>query len=298
MTIYGDITFFINFFFDYFSLWLTSVILKVQITRWRIILASLIGTIYALIYLLPFPFLKYFLFKIFVSILMLLITFSIQPLNKLIKIIVYFYIINFILGGGTLALQYFVNQHFLTLKKGSLAITYVSPLYLITLGGGFILTIVLTKKFWHLLRFDKEIEKHLYVTTIVIDGHEIILNGLVDTGNSLKDPITGIPVIVVSIDNLSFLPTAIKKIVENDNLLNHDLFLSLPMNWYKRLKIIPYRTIGMDSNWILALKPDLITIKMEKGEKKIKRVLIGIKKNKLATDNLYQVILHPEILIS
>ena len=84
------------------------------------------------------------------------------------------------------------------------------------------------------------------VTKIKINGKEIELKTMMDTGNMLKEPISGNPVMVVEKNSLyNIIP---KEILNNiENILGGD-FEKIPQElkeeYIPRLKIIPFSSLG------------------------------------------------------
>ena len=100
MTLYLDLIFLINIWFDFLLLMTTSILLKRNVKFKRIILGSLVGGITIFILFIPFNNVTLFLFKLIVSFLMMVITFSFKNLKYTLSNLSYFYLTSIILGGG------------------------------------------------------------------------------------------------------------------------------------------------------------------------------------------------------
>ena len=108
MKIYIDLIIIINFFFDFILLFCVSIILKRNVKIKRIVLASLIGGISIISLFIPFNTISLFLFKLFISIIMILTAFSYKNFKYTFDNFKYLYVISIFLGG----FLYFLNTSF------------------------------------------------------------------------------------------------------------------------------------------------------------------------------------------
>ncbi len=89
--------------------------------------------------------------------------------------------------------------------------------------------------------------------TITHGGKTVALTALADTGNSLKDPLSGRPVIVVDariaqkLTNLTFPQ------------LDHPMETILAGE-HKGLRLVPYSSVGKQAGMLLAICPDSLTV--------------------------------------
>ena len=122
-----------------------------------------------------------------------------------------------------------------------------------------------------------------------IEGKSVKINGLFDTGNSLLDPITLYPVVIVEYDKIKeILPAEVREFLKESS----DLSFSMNRKYSKKIRLIPYSTVG--NNEILkGFRPDYITINGR--EEHIKDVIIAVVYNKLSSNNEFDAILHPLI---
>ena len=66
--------------------------------------------------------------------------------------------------------------------------------------------------------------------------------------------------------------------------------------WASRLRILPYRTVGRADAWLVALRPDGLSLQMGERRYEIRHVLIGLTLVSLSPDGTYQAIVHPSLL--
>jgi stage II sporulation protein GA (sporulation sigma-E factor processing peptidase) len=65
--------------------------------------------------------------------------------------------------------------------------------------------------------------------------------------------------------------------------------------WQDRMRLVPYRGVNRGSSFMLALKPDLVRIKLDEETYQSKRVLIGLDGGTLSGDGAYRAIIHPDL---
>ncbi len=119
---------------------------------------------------------------------------------------------------------------------------------------------------------------------------------MMDTGNHLRDPLTGFPVILLEEevaaaslpDNMqSFLNIPWKEHSDPWTLLwkiNPDLL--------KRFVFIPFQAIDRKS-WLLGIRPERVTCFDKKGARQIKAT-VALVKQVLSSEGEYQALIHPE----
>lgn len=106
-----------------------------------------------------------------------------------------------------------------------------------------------------------------------LQGKQIGCRGLLDSGNSLREPISGRPVVIV----------------EQDLLLRHGI------RQPERYFAIPYHAIGTQNGILKGVLADELEIPGQQGEKRWQKVMLGIYEGKISRQDEYQVILHPKL---
>ena len=221
MKIYLDLILIINFIIDYLLLYGTKKILKNKTSIKRILLGSIIGSISSLLMIYQ----NNIIMKILLSILIIIITFGI---NNIIKNTTYFYLLSIILGGTLYLFDlniYKLNYQILLLISPILIYLYIKE----------------NIKY-------KNIYLNNYIVEIYINNKLYKLEGMIDTGNELKDPYKKRSIILVNI-NLDY---------------RQFKYLFVPFNALNTQGIIP------------CIKPDKIII----NNKIFTNYLIGLSKDK------------------
>ena len=197
--IYIDELIVLNFIIDYILIDITGKILKYNTKLSRKIISCIIGqtSIIYLFFNLGNFFL--FIFKIVIGIFMILVAFGYNDIKTTIKNILSFYIISFLLGG---TLYYFKIENIIEYQYFLLLI----PVFMNT--------------YKHWAYNLKDIFSTKYKVTIYLNNGKILfLNGHMDTGNSLIDPITNKKVIIINKkvnEKYMFVPY---KTIDNESLL-------------------------------------------------------------------------------
>ena len=213
MTLYVDIIFLENIFMNSIILLATGVILKAPIRILRNLIASTIGSIYAIIiYVSNIEIYSNFFLKLVLSFAIIYVAFKPVNIKSFLKYVVIFYLTSFTFGGVAFALLYFVSPQDILLQDGVLIGTY--PMKII-LAGGILGFIIITISFKNIKgRLNK---KDMFCNiTLNSSNKKTKITAIIDTGNFLRDPITKIPVIVVEKDKLNeLLPEIILDNVTN-----------------------------------------------------------------------------------
>ena len=291
MTIYLDIIFLENLCMNYIILFATAIILKNRPKHLRIIISSILGSIYAIMSIFEiFEIYKGIGFKILISVLMVYIAYNPTSFKELLKRLMLFYLTSFAFGGCAFALLYFIKPEDIFMRNGVYIGTY--PIKIALLGGlvGFCL-IVNTFK----IIKNKINKKDLYCyVEIEFNGKKVEMKSLIDTGNMLKDPISGMPVIVVQSELLEgVIP---KEVLEQvDNIIdgkNLNVFSDIENSKFiNRFRLIPFSSLGVQHGLIAGFKVEKINIEYNGEIKTIKDIVIGIYGKKLSKNNAYNALI-------
>ncbi|KGG80576.1 sigma-E processing peptidase SpoIIGA [Caloranaerobacter azorensis] len=294
MYIYAEYLILENFIINFIILYVTKRFTRTETTRLRLILAALIGAIYTLVIFYPkLSFMVNFTMKITISILIIIVAFNPITLKKFIKLIATFYIVSFVFAGSALALFYLIDVD----SYISNGIFYIKDFPIKILIFAIITSWILIKYTLSYIQGRISRDKILVPISILLRNKEAHVVALVDTGNSLKDPLTDVPVIIVQFSAIKdILPEKTKKFFEMYNV--KDLQFILPflqeLGQDLKIRIIPFKTIGKENGVLFGFKPDKVIIKDQ--DRAITDIIVGICNDKLSNDNKYEALLHPELL--
>ena len=294
LTIYIDVVLIENLIMNYIILLASSIIIKIKIKKIILLIASLIGAIYTILtYVIGIQIYSNFLLKFILSIMIIYVAYNPPNVKKMWKSLMVFYLTSFVFGGAAFALIYIVKPQEILMKNGMFLGTY--PLKNVVLAGivGFI-SINTTFKIVKNKITKKDIYKEI---KIEINGKQIDLNAMLDTGNMLKDPITGKPVIVVEKNILyEVLP---KELLDNlENIMGGDLKKipeEIKNKYIKKLKFIPFSSLGRQNGMLIGIKPNFVEIIEEQKTQKRNDIIIGIYEKSLTKDGRYRALMGIEI---
>lgn len=269
MTVYLDIVLIENILMNYIILFTTGFIQKIQMSQIRIVTSGIFGGIYAiLVYLNIIPIYNNIFMKILLSIIMIYIAFNPQNIKKMLKTILLFYLTSFVMGGCALALLYVISPTSIVLKNGVLVGTY--PMKITIIAGIIGFAIVQVAFYMNKRQLNK---KDMFaILEISINKRKSQVKAYIDSGNMLKEPITGFPVIIVEKEKVT-------------NLINVDL----EKIWggdeenidRTKIRIIPFNSIGQQNGMLIGIKSDFVKIKFNDIEKYIENAIIGIYDKKI-----------------
>ncbi|MBA2874075.1 sigma-E processing peptidase SpoIIGA [Thermaerobacillus caldiproteolyticus] len=298
MSVYLDVIWLLNLCFDSLLLWLTAIMLKRNIVFWRIIAGAFIGSLLVLFMFTPFslyaqqPFIK-LLFSFFI----VYTAFGFKRFRYFLENVFTFYFATFMVGGGLIAIHYFL-QNEVHVSSGVMT-TY-------SMGAGdpvswlFVLVGFPILWFFSRKRIEGIREKKLRFDSIVdvlltFDGTHIPLKGLIDSGNQLYDPMTKTPVMIVEIDKVkAIFPERLLTMMSARNFAwLDDEYLG---KWSCRLRLIPYRAVGKEQQFLVAVRPDRIMICYENEWIEVQKGLVGLNEASLSADGEYQCIVHPKMV--
>lgn len=295
MTIYIDVVLFENLIMNYIILLATGVVLKTDLKHFRLIIASLIGSLYTVMaYIITIQFYSNFLFKILLSIIMIFIGFNPQNVKKMWKQLLVFYLASFVFGGAAFALIYLVKPQEILIKNGMFLGTYPLKTVILSAIVSFTIIIVVFK-----IVKNKISKKDMYRNLkIFINEKEIQVKAMLDTGNLLREPITGKPVIIVE-------SSCLKETLPNEILNNLESIIrgdfskiseSIKNKYITRLKFIPFTSLGKQNGMLLGIKTDNVKIIEEEKEKKVDDVIIGIYNKSLTKDGRYRALIGIDLI--
>ena len=197
MKIYVDFVLFLNFMFDFLLLLGVSILLKRNSSINRIILGAFFGSLTTLLLFFKISNLVLFLFKFFVSIIMILISFGFKDIKYVFKNFIFLYLLSMVLG-GTL---YGLNIQFSYKKIGLVFFQDVS------INVIFLIVVAPIIIYFYLKQMNnyKNNYANYYRIRINFADKEYKFIGFLDTGNKLKDPYFNRPIILINKDKIKDL---------------------------------------------------------------------------------------------
>jgi len=301
--VYVDLIFLLNAAIDGALLVVTAWTRNAAVRLWRIAAASVIGGAYVVMMLVPeLSFMFTFLVKLLFSALMIVTAFGFGGMAPFLRNLTAFYVVSFAAAGGIFGFHYFFmasgdvwNGIFFAHSGGML--------FEMNTGIWFVLAAFAIVMWIYLRVFRGAKQKERLVTymaevEVAVEDFVMRCKGLVDTGNQLYDPLTKTPVMVV--ETAMWKDVLPEKWVERIRKAEVDQIVSTigsdEFCWQDRLRLVPYRGVNRGTQFMLAIKPDRVTVIYNDRKIDTHKVLVGFDAGKLCSDDSYHAIIHPMLL--
>ena len=277
MVIYADVLFVLNMYVNFFILKLTFALLKVKTAFLRLILASLLGAAGAFYILLPTTnFLSDILFRLFMSLALILVAAGYKNVKILLRQVGVFFAASFLYAGVMIGLWAVFKIKTIAVKGGVVYMD-ISPAVLII--STLICYIIIS-----LIRFFTARQAPLAnrcSLTIMAGQKMVTATAIIDTGHSLTDAITGKSVVVI------------------DSTVANGLFDPLPtINDLQNcpsagFRVVPYSAVG-GHGLLVAFTPGKITAQIGQNNPLEINALCAVTNEPLGDD--YSAIISPDAL--
>lgn len=294
--VYGDVIFVENLVMNCIILFSTAKLTRSRYKKLNIFLASIIGSVYSVFYYFPgYEYLYTWFLKLIFSLFIIALAFTPYNLKEFGRAIAVFYIVFLIFGGAAFGVFYFING----IKFSYQGIFYMESFPVKLLFASILSAYIIIKISWGYIVSKIRREKILMDVSVLQENKKIYLVALVDTGNSLTDPITNLPVLIAEYEIVKeLLPEEIQRIFEEnkDNNLNVIASVLSKSEWMTKFRFIPFKSLGNENGMLIGFKPDAINVEDKNTKKNIKDIIIAIYNKKLSKDGEYNALLHPDIL--
>ncbi len=250
--IYIDILIIVNLFINYFLVLATAKFFCIKWKTSRLILGEILGGIYSLYILVPEPpILISLIIKLLMSVTIIGTVFGIKKPIPFFKILFCFYGVGFAFSGIMTAIWCIFKPNGMEMSNGIIYLN-ISPLILIisTLASYIIMEI--TNRVINKRKF----ESNLQNLQIKFKDKQTKIKAKIDTGSTLKEPFSNLPVIVAK-------ESCIKPLLPQDiydeaiNFLKNKSLCTNILN--TKIRVVPFKTIS-EEGLLPAFKPDFIKI--------------------------------------
>lgn len=234
-TVYLDSLVLLNFILDYLLLLLTGQAAGAVLHRWRIALAAGLGATYAGAVFFPvLAFLAHPLLCVCAGVVMVLVAYG--DSQHLLRLSLLFFTFSAALGGGIYALGLMGVS--LTLEPRHILLFAAIAYCLLSLASH---------------KLARHGPRTLQRVVVKVGDRSTRLTALVDSGNTLRDPITGAGVVVAQGERLaSLLPPE----ADFRNPCQALPALKEP----GRFRLLPYRSVGVEQGLLLAVRADRVHV--------------------------------------
>ncbi len=275
LEVYMDVLFLVNVIMDFLILLIVDRVRKQGGSKKRMLLGAAIGGMIACVLAvvrLPMV-LSFFITYFMATFLVVRIAFGKQKKGTLALNSIYLLFITFLLGGAISSIYTYTKAGYyvrMILNDTSA----IKPLTLFVLGVAVILSGVLL---YRKTRREKRDESNIYPIMMKVNEEAVNCEAFLDTGNGLRDPVFGTPVILVE-----------KKLLS-------DIYERMKEKRPELIRVIPYRSVGKAEGLLMGLKLDELII--VNGEERIsnRSVIAALSDVSLDGKRKYQALLHTEL---
>lgn len=258
VTVYADILFFADMSLNWFSLILTSRLLKLKSTSLRSLSAAALGALAGILAVMLGNMLSVHIIQAASSVMMCAIAFSIEGVAGYIKACACLYASGLVLGGTLTFIYSFLNRLGLDIESsGGSSCALLILFSLISCGAGLL---------FERLILSSKLEK-VGTVCIELDGKSITLPYFCDSGNLLRDPIGGRPAIVIERSTASGLVTLPSSACDASML-----GMACEHSLKRRLRLLPAATV-FGSGLMLGFLPDKVTIEHDGARREVDAVI-------------------------
>jgi len=284
--VYLDVAFATNFVTDLAWLWGTGILAGSHLRPWRLGLASGMGAAAAVwAYFPDGRWLNSGPGALLGTVILLGLAFWPQRISEALREAAYFILI----GGAMAGVAMLIGSR--NALPGAPLTGEISS-GLVTVG--LLLTLVGARYLWESARERTRLKHGLYRMRIRLSDKTVELLALMDTGNGLRDPLSGTPVVVVEAAALAeVLPPVVRQAIG----AGWDSLERLPGSWATRCRLVPYRAVGRNAGLLLALDPEEILIQGPGDQGWIQvHGLLGLGAERLHPEGAYRALLPPRLL--
>lgn len=255
--LYVDVLFLVNFMMDYIVLLIVRRMLKCSATHLNVCLGAVIGSLLTcIVVVIPIPYtsIKLILFHLLVNTCMIRAGLKIKTIRHFMKAYLMLYIGSFLLGGIMEIFQPYV-------KFGGLFLVIAIAGYYTVLG------------IWKFVSYVQRWSQCHCKVELYLGNEKYEISGMIDTGNGLRDPISGLPVSVLD-------RTTAKRLLGEERIEN--------------VRYIPYQTIGKQAGVLPVVQIDKMCVYRD-TECWFSQPFIGISEEEHFAGGEYEMILNPNL---
>lgn len=273
ITVYADVLVSLNILITYLILVSVRLACRIPTNKWGVAIASILGGLSSLIIFCDNILTVWsVVYKIAVASVITAVAFLPLNLKMFLKTFLSFFGISFLFGGVMYAVEItFEPQNILYLNGTvyfDMSIKYLVGSTLVVYGVFVICDYFLSKKLSN---------REIYKVRITFRNVSVETTGFVDTGNNLKDGLSGRPVIVAELSAVAPLFT-----FAEINYLKSDVFGEIPETLKTKIHLIPCNTVSGES-LLPAVIPDKVEYRIKNKSAQTNFVSLAICKRSLSS---------------
>lgn len=293
MVAYLDLLIIENLCINYLILYTSGKLLNRAIKKLKLASASAVGALYVFSLYVNIPMYLLNISKVIMAILLVKIAFNSKNVKMVINETIVFFMVSFIYAGCALGFLHLIKPKVIYMVNGIIiGGEYIFEILMISI----LVSFILIKFGMKLIKMKHKFNKNDMLCNLKIGlGKNCInVNALIDTGNLLTDPISGMPVIIVEKEKLrALIPDneidRIDELIGGDGIFNEEFCNT-------RIRAIPYISLGNKNGVMIAYKTDWIKVEYRGEINEINNALIGIYNDTLTKNNKYSALIGLQIL--
>lgn len=260
--IYIDILVIVNIYIGYALLRLTGIVCSSRVKRLRILLSSALQGLYSMVILLPpVPALIRLPARLAVCGLFIAAAFELHSRKEFFRLYAAFLGLSFGFAGIMLAIWMFFAPGVMSYNNGAVYFTVDA----LTLAVATVVCYTASRLIYALIRL-RSPKGSIYTLTIRVENKSVSCRALYDSGNSLCDAFSGLPVIIID------EPTARELVGQAADMES--------LSRFPGFRMIPCETINAQSA-LPAFRPQSITIESLRIKHTTSAVYIGVSRTKI-----------------
>ena len=292
--IYIDVLFVVNLIINYILLRACCIFCGLKINHYRMFLGAFIGACYAVLIFFPnFSVIYSTMCKMLISMLIVAASFPFYSVRTYIKALLIFYVVSFGFGGCVLGIFYFSDVGAKLGAVYSNGVLYFNlPWTILALSGAlFYIAMKLFAFFSGRTYRGNNLRKKLFLS---FGENTAEITALLDTGNSLVDPVSLSPVIIAEYKML-------KHLFSDDIRITLDKLSCDNLTWIMSdvtekglpARLIPFSSLGKANGMLIGFVPDRAEIIDDCGVRILEKCVVGIYNQPLSKDRSYSALLNP-----
>ncbi len=288
MDIYADVIFEINFFMDLIIFYISSKLLGVKVFIGRLLFGAFVSAMLYCLFIFT-PLQKYMCTAMAIAMLFISVLIVYKPVKISEMLFDAFCVtaVSFVVGGTALGIFYYINIG----NSISLSVNGYFPLGILFTACSITFVVVnIVKKIMQ----NNAVKKQLFCNVDILCGNKkVCIRALVDTGNSLTEPISGKPVIITELCAVrNIIPKKLFRLANDKNKKTEEIFyLSKDDEYINRLSLVPFKSVGNNNGLLLCFAAD----KAEIDDITVYSPLIALCNLSFSTTGKYNAIINPKI---
>lgn len=292
--VYIDVLLLLNFCLDFLLLWASGRFLRRRVSVLRLLAASAVGAVYgagivfrqvAVLYTLPAV--------VLASVLILLVAYPFISAGAFLKLVGLFYLVAFAMAGSVIAGATLLGQYGVSTHSGQLLQTW-------TLAAVVPVVIVVGRRGYRFLQQTFQKEDFYAELELWVQQRCCSLKVLIDTGNDLREPLSGLPVLVADLTALQpVLPVAICRLCRQRDTDAAQMLAEasgVVSSWRSRFRLIPFSSIGRKNGMLLGFRPDRVLL-YYRGKTVETDAVVGIVPQGLGSAQTYRAVANPTLFM-